>query len=201
MGAAGRSRVQGRSRRVRRPVRRASGAQGPLLAPARLREAGGRGAAKRHDRERRAGDQDHVGLLPRLRPSGAPDAGLEDVVPARCRPPCCPTCGGSSGSGATTPLARRSLCGRRSRPSSGAGTPKRMCGGQGLRFSFAAVDHLKLRIDEHNAAWRAYFERCGIEPLGDSLRGARRGLRGEVLWLLDGSASPFRKTSPSRSRR
>jgi trehalose 2-sulfotransferase len=38
-------------------------------------------------------------------------------------------------------------------------------GGQGLRFSFAAVDHLKLRIDEHNAAWRAYFEQCGVEPL------------------------------------
>jgi LPS sulfotransferase NodH len=38
-------------------------------------------------------------------------------------------------------------------------------GGQGLRFSFAAVDHLKLRIDEHNAAWQVYFERCGIEPL------------------------------------
>jgi len=38
-------------------------------------------------------------------------------------------------------------------------------GGQGLRFSFAAVDHLKLRIDEHNAAWQAYFERCGIETL------------------------------------
>jgi LPS sulfotransferase NodH len=38
-------------------------------------------------------------------------------------------------------------------------------GDQGLRFSFAAIDHLKLRIDEHNAAWQAYFERCGIEPL------------------------------------
>jgi trehalose 2-sulfotransferase len=38
-------------------------------------------------------------------------------------------------------------------------------GGQGLRFSFAAVDHLKLRIDEHNAAWQAYFEQCGEEPL------------------------------------
>jgi len=36
--------------------------------------------------------------------------------------------------------------------------------GQGLRFSFAAVNHLKLRIEEHNAAWQAYFERCGIEP-------------------------------------
>ena len=38
-------------------------------------------------------------------------------------------------------------------------------GGQGLRFSFAAVDHLKLRIDEHNAAWQAYFEQCDVEPL------------------------------------
>ena len=38
-------------------------------------------------------------------------------------------------------------------------------GGQGLRFSFAAIDHLKLRIDEHNAAWQAFFEQCGIEPL------------------------------------
>lgn len=38
-------------------------------------------------------------------------------------------------------------------------------GGQGLRFKFAAIDHLKLRIDEHNAAWQAYFERCGVDPV------------------------------------
>lgn len=38
-------------------------------------------------------------------------------------------------------------------------------GEQGLRFSLAAVNHLKLRIDEHNAAWQSYFERCNIEPL------------------------------------
>jgi LPS sulfotransferase NodH len=38
-------------------------------------------------------------------------------------------------------------------------------GGQGLRFSFAAVDHLKLRIDEHNAAWQDFFEGCGVEPV------------------------------------
>ena len=38
-------------------------------------------------------------------------------------------------------------------------------GGQGLRFSFAAVNHLKLRIDEHNAAWQSFFEGCGVEPL------------------------------------
>ena len=37
--------------------------------------------------------------------------------------------------------------------------------GKNLRFSAAAVDHLKLRIDEHNAAWRAFFEGCGLEPV------------------------------------
>ncbi|QYJ17260.1 hypothetical protein Rxycam_03102 [Rubrobacter xylanophilus DSM 9941] len=34
-----------------------------------------------------------------------------------------------------------------------------------LRFSFAAIDHLKLRIDEHNAAWRNFFRGCGVEPV------------------------------------
>ncbi len=38
-------------------------------------------------------------------------------------------------------------------------------GGKGLRFSFTAVDHLKLRIDEHNAAWQDFFDECGIEPV------------------------------------
>ena len=36
-------------------------------------------------------------------------------------------------------------------------------GGKGLRFSFVAVDHLELRIDEHNAAWQDFFDECGIE--------------------------------------
>jgi LPS sulfotransferase NodH len=36
-------------------------------------------------------------------------------------------------------------------------------GGRDLRFSFAAIDHLKLRIDEHNAAWEGFFEDCGVE--------------------------------------
>lgn len=36
-------------------------------------------------------------------------------------------------------------------------------GGRDLRFSFAAIDHLRLRIDEHNAAWEDYFEGCGVE--------------------------------------
>src|SRR5918995_1670155 len=31
-------------------------------------------------------------------------------------------------------------------------------GGQGLRFNFFAINHLKLRIDEHNAAWQDFFQ-------------------------------------------
>jgi LPS sulfotransferase NodH len=37
--------------------------------------------------------------------------------------------------------------------------------GKDLRFSFAAVDHLKLRIDEHNTAWESFFGDCGTEPV------------------------------------
>jgi trehalose 2-sulfotransferase len=33
-------------------------------------------------------------------------------------------------------------------------------GGRGLRFSSAAVNHLKMRIDEHNAAWQDFFKRA-----------------------------------------
>jgi trehalose 2-sulfotransferase len=36
---------------------------------------------------------------------------------------------------------------------------------KGLRFSFTAVSHLKLRIDEHNAAWQGFFDGCGVDPL------------------------------------
>jgi trehalose 2-sulfotransferase len=38
-------------------------------------------------------------------------------------------------------------------------------GGKDLRFNFAAISHLKLRIDEHNAAWGAFFGDCGVEPV------------------------------------
>jgi len=37
--------------------------------------------------------------------------------------------------------------------------------GPDLRFSFPAVDHLKLRIDEHNEAWQDFFDGCGVEPV------------------------------------
>ena len=59
-------------------------------------------------------------------------------------------------------------------------------GGQGLRFSFAAVDHLKLRIDEHNAAWRSFFEGCGAEPLEVLYEELVADYEGTVSWLLEG---------------
>ncbi len=58
--------------------------------------------------------------------------------------------------------------------------------GRGLRFSFAAVDHLKLRIDEHNAAWQAYFEQCGIEPLKVVYEEFIEAYEESVLGLLEG---------------
>jgi trehalose 2-sulfotransferase len=59
-------------------------------------------------------------------------------------------------------------------------------GGRGLRFSFAAVDHLKLRIDEHNAAWQAFFEGCGVEPMEVVYEELVEDYRGTVLGLLEG---------------
>ena len=58
--------------------------------------------------------------------------------------------------------------------------------GRGLRFSFAAIDHLKLRIDEHNAAWRAFFEGCGVEPLEVLYEDLVEDYEGTVLRLLEG---------------
>ena len=49
-------------------------------------------------------------------------------------------------------------------------------GGRGLRFSFAAIDHLKLRIDEHNAAWQDFFYGCGVEPMEVAIAGSRSGI-------------------------
>jgi trehalose 2-sulfotransferase len=59
-------------------------------------------------------------------------------------------------------------------------------GGRGLRFSFAAVNHLKLRIDEHNAAWQGFFEECGVEPLKVVYEELIEDYEGTVLQLLDG---------------
>jgi LPS sulfotransferase NodH len=58
--------------------------------------------------------------------------------------------------------------------------------GQGLRFSFAAVDHLKLRIDEHNAAWQEFFDGCGVEHMEVLYEDLVEDYEGTLLWLLDG---------------
>jgi LPS sulfotransferase NodH len=62
---------------------------------------------------------------------------------------------------------------------------------RGLRFSFAAVDHLKLRIDEHNAAWRAFFDGCGVEPIEVVYEDLIEDYRGTVLGLLEGIGIPI----------
>jgi trehalose 2-sulfotransferase len=64
-------------------------------------------------------------------------------------------------------------------------------GGQGLRFSFPAVNHLKLRIDEHNAAWQDFFEKCGVEPLKVVYEDLVEDYEGTVLRLLDGIGVPI----------
>jgi len=63
-------------------------------------------------------------------------------------------------------------------------------GGQGLRFSFAAVDHLKLRIDEHNAAWQSFFDGCGVEPLEVVYEELVEDYEGTLLRVLDGIGIP-----------
>ena len=73
-------------------------------------------------------------------------------------------------------------------------------GGKGLRFSFAAVNHLKLRIDEHNEAWQDFFDGCGEEPLKVVYEDLAEDYEGTVLRLLDGHRRPPpTRTSPSSS--
>jgi trehalose 2-sulfotransferase len=59
-------------------------------------------------------------------------------------------------------------------------------GARGLRFNFAAVNHLKLRIDEHNAAWQDFFDGCGVEPLRVVYEELVEDYERTVLRLLDG---------------
>ena len=54
-----------------------------------------------------------------------------------------------------------------------------------LRFSFAAVDHLKLRIDEHNAAWEGFFEDCGVETVRIAYEDLVDDYEGTLLRLLE----------------
>jgi trehalose 2-sulfotransferase len=64
-------------------------------------------------------------------------------------------------------------------------------GGGDLRFSFAAVDHLKLRIDEHNTAWQSFFEGCGVEPQEVDYEELVEDYEGTVLRLLEGLGIPL----------
>jgi LPS sulfotransferase NodH len=72
-------------------------------------------------------------------------------------------------------------------------------GGQGLRFSFAAVDHLKLRIDEHNAAWQDFFDGCGVEPMEVVYEDLVEDYRGRCYGFSMASGSPSLRISPSQS--
>ncbi len=58
-------------------------------------------------------------------------------------------------------------------------------GGRDLRFSFAAVDHLKLRIDEHNAAWEGYFADCGVDKVSVVYEDLVEDYQGTMLRLLE----------------
>jgi LPS sulfotransferase NodH len=59
-------------------------------------------------------------------------------------------------------------------------------GGRGLRFNFAAVNHLKLRIDEHNEAWQDFFDGCGEEPIKVVYEDLVDDYEGTILRLLEG---------------
>ena len=66
------------------------------------------------------------------------------------------------------------------------------------------MDHLKLRIDEHNAAWQSFFERGGIEPLRIVYEEFVEAYEDNVLGLLDGLEIPlpegFTVTQPRMKR-
>jgi trehalose 2-sulfotransferase len=64
-------------------------------------------------------------------------------------------------------------------------------GGQGLRFNFAAVNHLKLRIDEHNAAWQDFFDGCREEPVRVVYEDLVEDYEGTLLRLLDELGVPI----------
>jgi LPS sulfotransferase NodH len=47
------------------------------------------------------------------------------------------------------------------------------------------VDHLKLRIDEHNEAWQDFFDGCGAEPVRVVYEELAEDYEGTVLRLLE----------------
>jgi LPS sulfotransferase NodH len=63
-------------------------------------------------------------------------------------------------------------------------------GAEGLRFSFPAINHLKMRIDEHNAAWQAFFDGCGEDPIRVVYEDFAADYEGTVHRVLDGLGIP-----------
>lgn len=53
-----------------------------------------------------------------------------------------------------------------------------------LRYNYAAIAHLKLRIDEHNLAWQNFFVTCGIEPVKVAYEDFVKDYEGTLLGLL-----------------
>ncbi len=54
-----------------------------------------------------------------------------------------------------------------------------------LRLSYAAVDHLKLRIDEHNDAWKQFFGGYGLKPIEIVYEDFIRDHHAAIVNLLD----------------
>lgn len=54
-----------------------------------------------------------------------------------------------------------------------------------LRFCYAAVDHLKLRIDEHTAAWKQFFSGYGLRPIEIGYEDFIKDYQAATLRLLD----------------
>ena len=53
------------------------------------------------------------------------------------------------------------------------------------------MDHLKLRIDEHNDAWQSFFEECDVEPLEVVYEDLVEDYEGTILRVLEGIGIPL----------
>lgn len=54
-----------------------------------------------------------------------------------------------------------------------------------LRYHYAAIAHLKLRLDEHNIAWQNFFVTCGVNPVKVVYEEFVADYEGTLLALLD----------------
>ena len=54
-----------------------------------------------------------------------------------------------------------------------------------LRYNYAAIAHLKHRIDEHNIAWQNFFTICGVDPVKVAYEAFVKDYEGTLLTLLE----------------